>query len=115
AILLVLVVFLLCGAVLPACAGYKKLIHMGWDEPDPSFMRAHIAEMEASPFDGCVYHLSYPRSDGTTGNFTWEVWGKRAFTEDELRPALDDLRATRFRRFRYNFLRFNTTPAEIDW
>ena len=113
--LLVLVVLLLCGAALPACAGPKKLIEMGWDEPDPAFMRAHIAEMEASPFDGCVYHLLYARPDSTTGNFTWEAWGRRAFTEDELRPGLEDLRATRFRRFRHNFLRFNGTPADLDW
>ena len=48
---------------------------------------------------------------GKGGSLTWDSWGKRAFSEEELRPALEDLRATDFRRFRHNFLRFNTTPA----
>src|ERR1044071_3921248 len=49
----------------------KKLIEFGWDEPDPAFMRQHIAEMEASPFDGCVYHLTYRKPDGSEGLFIW--------------------------------------------
>ncbi|MBI4605878.1 MAG: hypothetical protein HY721_28270 [Planctomycetes bacterium] len=93
----------------------KKLIEFGWDEPDPAFLRQHLAEVEASPFDGCVYHVSYVRADGSTGNFTWECWGKKAFADADLQPALDDLKATPFRRFTHNFLRFNTTPADIDW
>ena len=39
----------------PAAAGAKagqrppkKLIEFGWDEPDTAFMRAHLAEMEAT-------------------------------------------------------------------
>ena len=49
------------------------------------------------------------------GNFAWQAWGRRTFTIDELQPALDDLRATRFDRFTDNFLRFNTTPGHVDW
>jgi hypothetical protein len=78
-------------------------------------MRAHIAEMEKTPFDGCVFHAKYVRPDGKRGDFLWECWGKRAFTEAELQPALDDLKATPFQRFTENFLRFNTTPADVDW
>jgi APA family basic amino acid/polyamine antiporter len=36
----------------------RKLIELGWDEPDTAFLRQHIIEMEATPFDGCVYHVS---------------------------------------------------------
>ncbi len=93
----------------------KKLIEFGWDEPDTAFMRQHIAEMERTPFDGCVFHVNYTKPDGKQGNFTWECWSKRAFTEAELQTALDDLKATPIRRFTHNFLRFNTTPADIDW
>ncbi|MBI4662942.1 MAG: hypothetical protein HY735_29385 [Verrucomicrobia bacterium] len=94
---------------------FKKLIEFGWDEPDTAFMREHIAEMERTPFDGCVFHINYSKPDGGKGNFTWECWGQRAFTEMELSPALEDLKATPFRRFQCNFLRFNTTPAKLDW
>jgi hypothetical protein len=96
------------------CEPRKKLIEFGWDVPDTAFMRAHIGEMERMPFDGCVYHVSYRRPGGT-GALTWEAWGRRAFTPAELDPARRDLRATRFRRFRYNFLRLNVTPADLDW
>jgi hypothetical protein len=113
---------LLCAALaLSAAAGgaeakvTKKLIEFGWDEPDPAFMRRHAAQMERTPFDGCVFHLDYTRPDRTEGRFTWECWGRRAFTLAELKPGRDDLKATRFRRFRHNFLRFNVTPADLDW
>jgi hypothetical protein len=93
----------------------RKLIEFGWDEPDTAFMREHVAEMERTPFDGCVFHANYSMPDGKTGNFTWECWSRRTFTEEELKPALDDLKATPLRRFTHNFLRFNTTPADLDW
>src|SRR5262249_45796641 len=93
----------------------KKLIEFGWDEPDTAFLRRHIAQMEQAPFDGCVFHVVARNADGHEEPFLWQAWGRRAFTAAELKPALDDLKATPFRRFRHNFLRFNTTPADIDW
>jgi hypothetical protein len=102
--------------VAPAAqAKTKKLIEMGWDEPDPGFMRAHLAQLEASPFDGCIYHLTYRDPGHPPGNFTWDVWGTRTFTEADVDSGLRDLVATPFRRFRWNFLRVNVTPASIDW
>jgi len=47
----------------------KKLIEFGWDEPDPAFMRAHLAEMEPTPFDGCVFH-----ADATTPEASSTGW-----------------------------------------
>jgi hypothetical protein len=92
----------------------KKLIEWGWDEPDTAFLRAHIAEMEKTPFDGCVYHAIARTASGPV-NLTWHAWGRRAFREEELRQASDDLRSTRLVRFRSSFLRFNVTPAKLDW
>jgi len=99
----------------PAGAPAKKLIEFGWDEPDTAFMRRHIAQMEQMPFDGVVFHVNYTTPEGKPGNFLWEAWGRRAFTDAELAPALADLTATPFRRFTDNFLRFNTTPGDVDW
>ncbi|OGB96112.1 MAG: hypothetical protein A2Z31_06585 [candidate division NC10 bacterium RBG_16_65_8] len=99
----------------PVGAPTKKLIEFGWDEPDTAFMRRHIARMEEMPFDGVVFHANYTTPGGTPGNFLWEAWGRRAFTDAELMPALADLTATPFRRFTDNFLRFNTTPGDVDW
>ncbi len=98
----------------PATAA-KRLIEMGWDEPNPAFMRRHLAQLEASPFDGCVYHVGGPRPDGQLGVFGWQSWGTRVFTGQELADDLRNLRATPFKRFRSNFLRINVTPGRLDW
>jgi hypothetical protein len=97
----------------PRPAKLKKLIEFGWDEPDPSFMRRHLAQLEATPFDGCVYHLSGRR--GREDGITWRGWGTYAFTEADVDSGLRDLKATPFKRFRWNFLRLNVTPGDVDW
>lgn len=95
----------------------KAIIEFGWDEPDTAFLRDHHATMEQTPFDGCVFHVlaRKPEPDAATENLTWLVWGSRAFTRVEVRSAVDDLKAIPWKRFRHNFLRFNTTPANLDW
>ena len=93
----------------------KKLIEFGWDEPDTAFMRKHTAQMDATPFDGCVYHLRYLQPDGKDADFIWACWGRQAFTTEQVQHAIDDLKATRFKRLRHNFLRFNVTPGDLDW
>jgi hypothetical protein len=103
------------GEQAPAQLPARKLIEFGWDEPDTAFLRHHINEMEQTPFDGCVFHILSTDSQGRREDFQWLAWGRRRFTEAELKPALDDLKATAFGRFRHNFLRFNTAPGAIDW
>jgi len=93
----------------------RKLIEFGWDEPDTAFMRAHIAEMEKTPFDGCVFHARCIGADGKPANMLWDDWGKRAYAEAEIKPAIGDLKATPFHRFTDNFLRFNVSPGDVDW
>lgn len=93
----------------------KRLIEFGWDEPSTSFLRAHLAEMEQTPFDGCVFHAEHQLATGERVQFTWNAWGRKAFTAAELEPALADLKALVTRRFTHNFLRFNVTPGDVDW
>ena len=102
-------------SAVPAHAGPKQLIEFGWDEPTTAFMREHVSQLRASPFDGCVYHATYRAADGDTGNFAWSLWGRRRFTSRELAQASADLRATDFGPFRANFLRVNVTPGDLDW
>lgn len=92
----------------------KKLI--GWsNEPNTRFMREHIAEMESTPFDGCVFRIDV-HDPTSTIQLSWNVWGKRAFIEAELQHAIDDLKATPFKRFTHNFLRLSVvTPGDVDW
>jgi hypothetical protein len=93
----------------------KKLIEFGWDEPNTAFLRAHIAEMQRTPFDGCVFHVDYLKTNGTKGSFTWQGWGTQVFTDADLQGAFNAARAARLGRLKCNFLRFNTTPAKLDW
>src|SRR6185295_9568333 len=69
------------GLALAACAPRPKLVEWGWDEPDPAFMRRHVAEMAATPFDGCVFHVGYLKPGGGRGSLSWEMWGRRALDE----------------------------------
>src|SRR2546421_8577952 len=103
-----LVIFATAASSLKAAdsAPAKKLIEFGWDEPDTTFLRQHIAEMEQTPFDGCVFHVP--------GDFLWLCWGKRTITETELRPAIEDLKHTPLKKFTHNFLRFNVAPGDVD-
>jgi hypothetical protein len=94
-----------------ASANGKKLIEWGWDESDTKFMRANIGQMEQLPFDGLVFHVNSSKG----GGLTWEMWGSRKFTLDEFKQALDDLMATKFRRFTDRFLRVNVAPGKVDW
>jgi hypothetical protein len=93
----------------------KKLIEFGWDEPDTAFIQKHIAEMEQTPFDGTVFHITYEKPDGSRGNFMNSVWSDRRFTFDELKRSDDELSHTPFKRFTQNFLRFNVVPGDVDW
>jgi hypothetical protein len=110
-----LVALLLLAGSAVAEAKTKYLIECGWDEPNPAFMRAHMAQLEASPFDGCVYHVGGDMGGGQMGAFTWNAWGKKTFPASELAEDLANLQATRFGRFNRNFLRFSNSPGDIDW
>jgi len=99
-------------------AGAKALIEMGWDEPDPAFLARHLAQVEAQPFDGLVYHVGGDRGGdarGLTGAFTWQAWGNRRWTEAELASDLRTLESLHWTKFRHNFLRVNSTPGNVDW
>jgi hypothetical protein len=93
----------------------KKLIEFGWDEPDTGMLQRHRDQFERSPFDGCVFHVATRDAKGTPENFTWLCWGRRRFTDLEIKPAHNELASITWTRFRHNFLRFNVTPGDLDW
>ena len=92
-----------------------KLIEFGWDEPDPAFMKSHVAAMRATPFDGCVFHPTAAHDDPPP-NFTWQCWSRVRYERAAFDDNVADLIAAREAGgLDANFLRFNTTPADIDW
>jgi len=112
-----LICFLSSFALAGPKSDAKKLIEFGWDEPTTEFMRKNIAEMEKTPFDGVVFIAESKKSGAGTSPdaFMWDCWSKRTFTLEELQPAIDSLKATPFKKFKYNFLRISTTPSKDHW
>ena len=47
----------------------KKLIEFGWDEPDTAFLRRQRDQLEAAPFDGCVFHAVARGGSGKVREF----------------------------------------------
>ena len=78
-------------------------------------MRRHRDQLEAAPFDGCVFHAVAQAASGKSESFTWLGWGRRAFTRTSSSPRSDDLASISWSRPRHDFLRFNVTPADLDW
>ncbi len=96
-------------------ANSKHLIEFGWDEPDTAFLRRHLAQVESTPFDGCVFHVASRSKTGQVEDLRWLAWGTRAFSREEVAHAIEDLRTLKPLRPRHDFLRFNTTPGTLDW
>jgi hypothetical protein len=88
-----------------------RLIEFGWDIPDTAYLREHVRDMEKAPFDGVVLDPSI----GRDLRFSWHVFGRERLPDAVLDGAIADLRATRFARFRHNFLRLNATPGDLAW
>ena len=94
-----------------ASTGCARLIEWGWDEPDQTFLRTHIASMERKPFDGVVLHLTVQGVSSHLANFSWHLADYR-YQWDELRPTVEELKTVPFHRFQHNFLRMNLNSTE---
>lgn len=109
-----LLVLLLCLSLGPAWGSSfrgKKIIEYGNDVRNTAQVRRHVREFEKLPFDGLVMAVS-----GKNG----EMLGWKLFSTEKLDPsyfqqAIDDLKATKFKKLRYNFIQTMTTPTTTDW
>lgn len=94
----------------------KKLIATGWDMPDTKRLRENLAEIESRPFDGIVIEVLGRKDDKNknTCKLRWafldEKWDRKWF-----QPAIDDLRACKFKKLTDNFILFNANPGGVDW
>ena len=111
ALLWLLLIVVLCLA-LPASAS-KKLLEFGWDVPTPTYLKAHIKEMEQRPFDGVILRL--------IGDFegkhyeAYQAWAKAPFAEEAMPFFVEELKAVKFDKFTDNFLLAWSTPGDTDW
>ncbi len=106
-------VILFAITICSSAAVRKKVIEYGWDVPDTSYLREHISEMEKIPFDGVVFKMN-PR--GFPGReFGWRAFSRERFNFEHMRPNVEDLNATKFRRFTDNFVQLTVYPGDVDW
>ena len=107
------------------------LIQFGQSTPDTKFMREHVSYWEEYlPFDGIAIHVNADRFAGRyghTGNDTkgtqhWPVsfaaFGPRRADIRDYAGAIADLKATRFRKFKHNFVPLGCSPAQsfqMNW
>ncbi|MCO5052532.1 MAG: hypothetical protein M9920_09530 [Verrucomicrobiae bacterium] len=100
---------------LPTSAADRKFIELGWDIPDPAFLRQFGSEMEREgPFDGVIFYVT-AKTDAGRMVSTQSGWGTGAWRREWFKEALADLRACRFTNYTQNFVLFNATPKFIDW
>ncbi len=97
------------GASLP----HKKLIDYGMECPDTAFVRQHCQEMEKIPLDGIVIKVmnAKPVDPDTMG---WTAFTKLRFKPGDYQHAIDDLKATKFKRFTDNFIQVVSSEG-VDW
>lgn len=96
-----------------SCAPPRKILLFCREIPAPAALRERVSELERrAPFDGLV--LDVPIA-GRQRTLAWLVWGRETLTATSLESAGGDLSATRFRRFKHNFLRVNAMPGDVDW
>ena len=114
---------ILCLTVLPTaglCAGNpyagKKLIYYGIATPDAADVRAKIADLEKAPFDGIVIKVMAPGTvDMGGGSLGWRVFSSTRLQPERYERAIDDLKATPFRRFTDNFIQVIAMPGDVGW
>jgi len=104
------------------------IIDSGLHAPDTVYLRRNIEELEKRPFDGVATWISWPRQEhgrmyrgsgdpGDMYNLCWKIVRRKRWTPEMYEPAIQDLKDTRFSRFRSNFIHvvfaYNTEP--MDW
>ena len=93
----------------PAIPEGKKLLAFASNTVEPSYLRKHIADLEKLPLDGMVISVY---ADGWKGGRSGQEdrwFSGAALRREDFRQAVDDLKATPFRRFTDNFINFSTT------
>jgi hypothetical protein len=86
-----------------------KLLYTPSEEPTGvaglTFLRDHVAEIEAGPFDGLTVDVGL----GDT------PWGAVQYTRAQFDAEVEILRSTRFTKLTDNFQMFNVRTGGVDW
>ncbi len=101
------------------------VINYSWTTTDTKYLHDNVTEMEKRPFDGVCVFVAHPRREhgsvlsGTyRADLGWSVFWNKRFQPETVEGAVHDLRTTRFRKFRSNYLvtvAFLHTGDFMDW
>lgn len=81
----------------------KKIISSGADNRTADYVRQNIEAMERVPFDGICIHV-YTRKEGKVQPVFLRVMDPVPIRFEDFSEAIADLKATKFKRFKDNFL-----------
>jgi len=92
----------------------KKLIALGWDAPDTATLRANLAEMEKTPFDGVAIAASGVDDAGRKVAVSW-AFSSTPWKREWFQNCVDDLKTVRSSKLTDNFIRVGVNPGGVDW
>lgn len=114
-----LILALICLTANAAWSGTtkgKKLIEYGWDVPSTEYIRQNAAEMDKVGFDGVVLRVSPKGQDfKSTHSFGWTTFSTVEMKWDDVKHAVDDLKAAKLRKLKHNFVQITVSPGTLDW
>lgn len=94
----------------------KKLIHAGWADGSADTVRKYIGLMEKSaPVYSGMRIFVTGRDENNKVVTHRMMFGARKFKYEYFKQAIDDLKATKFRKFTDNFIATGVQPGKIDW
>ena len=116
----------------PVNAHPFTVLSFGWSTPDTKYLHDNVTAVERTPFDGTTVQVGFPRLDkgsawnnNARDNLGWKVFSKHRlydprYTADLTAPAVRDLTATPFTRYRSNYLVIcsympDPTVVTMDW
>ena len=97
----------------------KKLIECSWANCDTAFLRQNIETMEKlAPYDGIRIQVDFKAKD-SNGRIvecsTYRIFKDVRWQYAWFKQALEDLQATKFTKFKHNFLMTSSSTGNIDW
>ncbi len=92
----------------------KKLIETGWDKPDTARLRANLAQMEQSPFDGVVIS-AIGKDDAGKPVYMLATFSSEPWKQEWFQNCVDDLKAIHPKKLTDNFITVGSNPGNVDF
>ena len=95
-----------------------KIISLGNDTPPTEYLRNNIELMEAKgPFDGIDIAIQSEGCDrpGEDKLIRYRIFQNWKWEKEWFKKDLENLKATKFKKFTDNFIRLSTLPGEVSW